>query len=120
MLAATTCSSVGLPAARREKRVTRGRTARMRASPPAGAAFDDHPVADGGKIGAACGVVTQPPGHARELLARRRHDAVDVRVLEADPRRLDDRGARAARTPPRTAADQPQIASSVSGHEASA
>jgi hypothetical protein len=35
MLAATTCSSVGLPAARREKRDVRGRMARMRASPSA-------------------------------------------------------------------------------------
>src|SRR5438874_1906340 len=35
MLAATTCSSVGSPAARREKRENRGRMATMRASAPA-------------------------------------------------------------------------------------
>ena len=52
-----------------------------------GGRFDDHPVADGGKIRAPRGIVAQPAGHAREALAVRRHHAVDVRVLEAHARR---------------------------------
>ena len=51
------------------------------------AALEHHPVADRREIGAAVGGVTQPPGDAREALARRRQHAIDVRVLEADPRR---------------------------------
>ena len=61
----------GIAGGAAENRLTRGRTARMRASPPVAGRSSDHPVADGGKIGAAAGGVAQPPGHARELLARR-------------------------------------------------
>ncbi len=47
MFAATTCSSVTSPAARREKRLRRGSTARMRASPPfaAGSTATQSPTA---------------------------------------------------------------------------
>jgi len=51
--------------------------------------LEDDPVADGREIGPSLGGVTKPSGHAREMLARRGDDAVDVRVLERDARRLD-------------------------------
>src|SRR4029079_1695685 len=51
--------------------------------------LEHDPVADGGEIGASLRGVPEPPGHAREMLARRGDDAVDVRVLERDARRLD-------------------------------
>src|SRR5437764_429332 len=57
MLAARTCSSVGLPAARREKRDKRGSTARMRPVPPSPGRADD-----------AEAELSPPPGAASRLI----------------------------------------------------
>ena len=37
--------------------------------------------------------MAQPAGDARQAFAAREHDAIDVRVLERDARRLEARGA---------------------------
>ena len=49
--------------------------------------LDGDPVADGGEIGRARGVVPQPSGHPRQPFLLPGQHTVDVRVLEADARR---------------------------------
>ena len=88
MLAATTCSSVGSPAARREKRLRarqHGAGSARRRRARGGSTATQSPTA--GKSARAARLVPQPARHAREPLPVRRHHAVDVRVLEADARR---------------------------------
>ena len=85
MFAATTCSSVRSPAARRENRLARGSTAgsARRRRRRGGSTAD--PVADRRECRPGGGVMAQPARDAGEPLPRLGHDAVDVGVLEADP-----------------------------------
>ena len=85
MLAATTCSSVRSPADRRENRLARGSTVRIRANPSSCGGSTADPVADRGERRPRCGMVTQPARDARQPLARLGEDAIDVGVLQADP-----------------------------------
>ncbi len=82
MLAATICSSVGSPAARREKRLLRGSTETDARVGALHRRLDDHPIANGGKIDTRRRMVAKAAGDAREPLARCGKHPVDVRVLE--------------------------------------
>ena len=85
MFAATTCSSVTSPAARREKRLD----ARQDGVDPRVAALrgrlDRDPVTHRREVGAHAGVMAQTSGDPRQQFAVRGRHPVDVRVFEADP-----------------------------------
>ena len=91
-LAATTCSSVTLPAIRREKRLRRGSTATIAAAIFVRPFAEDDPVADGGQLALALGAVLQPAGEHRLDLAAL--DADSIEVVEPD-----DDAARAGSPP---------------------
>ena len=91
MFAATTCSRVVSPATFREKRLWRGRIARIveRASPARVRRATQSPTA--GYSTAVDGLVAEAAGHARQRLALRGQDPVDVLVFERDAARHDVR-----------------------------
>src|SRR5512143_2596106 len=67
------------------------------------------PIAHGREIATARGGVPQPSRHAREYLAARGREAVDVRVLEDDARRLEASGGK------RLEGGRPAVVPAVSG-----
>ena len=87
MLAATICSSVMSPAARREKRLVRGEDRADARVAAVRIRLDRDPVAYRRIVDSCRRAVAHPAGNAGQALAFRRQDAVDVRVLETDARR---------------------------------
>ena len=101
MLAATTCSSVGSPAARaREPAGTRQDRLDARVAGTAPAA-QRRPSRRRREIGARRGLMPQPPGDPRQPFLLPGQHAVDVGVLEADARRRPAPRRDTARTAPR-------------------
>ena len=102
MLAARTCSSVLRPAAFRDRRVRRGRTAWMTALASAGIVGDGHPVADLGKVGRRFGLEEKTARDFGGPLAAGRGQDDSSRGVRPPPGRsrspARDRAGRFART----------------------